>query len=473
MGNRPASFISQEVNTCMNRTVVINVVGLTRALLGEHTPNLNRFLSQGASADIKAVTPALTCSTQSTYLTGKLSDEHGIVGNGWYFREQSEVWLWRQSNKLVTAPKVWDMAKARDPAFTCANTFWWYAMATGADFTLTPRPLYCADGKKLPDYYTYPLALREELTEKLGVFPLFSFWGPATHIRSSQWIADAAMHVETRHQPSLQLVYLPHLDYCLQRLGPDGDIAQDLRDIDAVVGQLLNFFAARGHRIMVLSEYGIVPVSQPVHPNRLLREAGMLSLKVDLGREYLDFGTCAAFAVADHQIAHVYVQQPERIADIKALFERQPGIAQVLDETGKRALGLAHERAGDLVLLAEADAWFTYYYWEDDARAPDFARTVEIHKKPGYDPCELFVDQSLRFPKLKVAAVLAKKLLGFRYMMDVISLDPNLVKGSHGLALDTPHAIPVLISNAPELVPQAPLPATAVCDLMLQHLFSA
>jgi predicted AlkP superfamily pyrophosphatase or phosphodiesterase len=469
----------------MHNTLVINVVGLTRALLGEHTPNLNRFMSQGANTDIAAITPALTCSSQSTYLTGKLPNEHGIVGNGWYFRDQDEVWLWRQSNKLVTAPKVWHMAKQRNSGFTCANTFWWYAMATDADITLTPRPLYCADGKKLPDCYTYPLALRNELSEKLGTFPLFNFWGPLTNIKSSQWIADAAMYVEAHHQPTLQLVYLPHLDYCLQRLGPEGDIARDLREIDAVVGQLLEFFEARGHRIMILSEYGILPVDQPVHPNRILRDAGMLSLKEDLGREYLDFATCAAFAVSDHQIAHVYVQQPkvqqpERLAEIKALFEGQPGIAQVLDEEGKRALGLNHERAGDLVLLAEPNAWFTYYYWQDDARAPDFAATVEIHKKPGYDPCELFLNQSLRFPKLKVASVLAKKLLGFRYMMDVISLDPSLVKGSHGLAHDSPHATPILMSNTPELLQQTQVPqktaqgriaATDVCDLMLRHLF--
>ena len=455
----------------MHNTLVINVVGLTRALLGEHTPNLNRFSTAGASADIRPMTAGLTCSTQATYLTGKWPTDHGIVGNGWYFRDLNEVWLWRQSNKLVAAPKVWDMAKARDSGFTCANTFWWYAMATDADITLTPRPLYCADGKKLPDCYTYPLDLRHKLTEQLGAFPLFNFWGPATHIKSSQWIADAAMYVEHHHQPSLQLVYLPHLDYCLQRLGPDGEIAQDLRDIDAVVGQLLDYFEPRGHRILIVSEYGIVPVNQPVHPNRILRDAGMLSLKEDLGREYLDFATCTAFAVSDHQIAHIYVQQPDRLAEIKKLFEQQPGINRVLDEAGKREMGLAHERAGDLVLLAEPNSWFTYYYWDNDDRAPDFAATVDIHRKPGYDPCELFLNQALRFPKLKVASVLAKKLLGFRYMMDVISLDPTLIKGSHGLALDTPHATPIFMTNKAELAPQQPVKATDICNIMLQHLF--
>ncbi|ARU28227.1 alkaline phosphatase family protein [Cellvibrio sp. PSBB006] len=454
----------------MHNTVMIDVVGLTRALIGEHTPNLQRFLDGHSNTNIEPVIPAVTCTAQSTYLTGKLPREHGIVGNGWYFRELNEVWLWRQSNKLVEAPKVWHMAKARDPSFTCANTFWWYAMATDADITLTPRPLYLADGRKLPDCYSYPLDVREALETKLGKFPLFQFWGPATHIKSSEWIADAAIYVEEHYQPSLQLVYLPHLDYCLQRVGPEGDIAQDLRDIDRVVGKLLDFFQQRGHRILLLSEYGIMPVSNPVHPNRILRDAGMLSLKVDLGCEYLDYASCTAFAVSDHQICHVYVQQPEKISEIKALFENQPGIARVLDDEGKRELGLDHPRSGELVLLAEENSWFTYYYWKEEARAPDFARCVEIHKKPGYDPCELFLDPRLRFPKLSVGARIAKKLAGFRYVMDVIATDPYLVKGQHGVSSSSPHAQPVLISNYGKNMPER-IAATDVCELILQHLF--
>ena len=454
----------------MHNTVVIDVVGLTRALIGEHTPNLQRFLDGHSNTNIEPVIPAVTCTAQSTYLTGKLPREHGIVGNGWYFRELNEVWLWRQSNKLVEAPKVWHMAKARDPSFTCANTFWWYAMATDADITLTPRPLYLADGRKLPDCYSHPLDVREALETKLGKFPLFQFWGPATHIKSSEWIADAAIYVEEHYQPSLQVGDLPHLDYCLQRVGPEGDIAQDLRDIDRVVGKLLDFFQQRGHRILLLSEYGIMPVSNPVHPNRILRDAGMLSLKVDLGREYLDYSSCTAFAVSDHQICHVYVQQPEKIPEIKALFENQPGIARVLDDEGKRELGLDHPRSGDLVLLAEENAWFTYYYWKEEARAPDFARCVEIHKKPGYDPCELFLDPRLRFPKLSVGARIAKKLAGFRYVMDVIATDPHLVKGQHGVSSSSPHAQPVLISNYGKNMPER-IAATDVCELILQHLF--
>lgn len=453
----------------MHRTLVINVVGLTRSLLGEHTPNLNKLAGQ--STDIEPVTPALTCSAQATYLTGKPPAEHGIVGNGWYFRDMNEVWLWRQSNKLIQAPKIWHMARERDTEFTCSNTFWWYAMATDADYTLTPRPLYLSDGRKMPDCYTAPLELREILTEKLGTFPLFNFWGPATSIKSSQWIADAAKYIEDTHKPSLQLVYLPHLDYCLQKLGPDGDIGKDLTEIDALVGDLLDYFQARDCRVMVLSEYGIQKVSRAVHPNRLLRDAGMLSLKVDLGKEYLDFHTCRAFAVADHQVAHVYVHNPDDISSVRELMEKQPGVARVLDKSEQSEIGLDHERSGELVLLAEPDSWFTYYYWKDDERKPDYAHTVEIHKKPGYDPCELFLDPELRFPKLKVAGRLAQKKLGFRYLMDVIAVEPDLVKGSHGVSDGSPESTPILMSTEAGLVPKNKVQATDVCALMLKHLF--
>lgn len=454
----------------MKRTVVINVVGLTRKLIGEHTPHLQRLLGQ--SVDIKPMTPAVTCSVQATYLTGKLPSEHGIVANGWYFRDLNEVWLWRQSNRLVQGPKIWDMAREKNPAFTCSNTFWWYAMATGADYTLTPRPLYCADGSKYPDCYTSPLELREELTQELGTFPLFQFWGPATSIKSSRWIADAAIKVEEKFSPTLQLVYLPHLDYCLQKVGPQGDVSKDLREIDSVVGGLLNYFEKRDCRVIVLSEYGILAVDKPVHPNRILRDANFLAVKVDLGKEYLDTATSKAFAVSDHQIAHVYVQQPELIPQIKALFEKQPGIARVLDEEGKREYGLHHERSGELILLAEPNAWFTYYYWNDDKRAPDFAGSVEIHKKPGYDPCELFFNPKLPVPMLSMVGKLIRKKLGFRYVMDVISMDPSQVKGSHGLAVDHPDATPIFMTTHSSLVPSQSIEATDVCDLILQHVFA-
>jgi predicted AlkP superfamily pyrophosphatase or phosphodiesterase len=413
----------------------------------------------------------VTCSAQATYLTGALPSVHGIVANGWYFRDLNEIWLWRQSNRLVQAEKIWETARRRDPGFTCANTFWWYAMATAADVTLTPRPLYCVDGLKLPDFYAAPLELREDFDRRFGTFPLFQFWGPATSIASSEWIGKAAMAVEEKFSPTLQLVYLPHLDYVLQREGPSGAIAKDLREIDELCGRLIDGFRDRGCRVLVLSEYGIADVDHPVHPNRALREAGHLAVKVDLGREYLDPGLSRAFCVSDHQIAHVYVRDPADVPDVRKLLEDLPGVATVLDGEGKRACGLDHERSGELVLLARPGSWFTYYFWLDDARAPDYARMVDIHRKPGFDPCELFVDPSLRLPRLKIGLTLARKALGFRYTMEVTPLDAKLVRGSHGIALDTPEAQPILMSSDPELVPSDSIEATAVRDCILSHVF--
>lgn len=455
----------------MHRTVVLNVVGLTRDLLGgPHTPRLNALLAN--SVPVRAITPALTCSAQTTYLTGQLPKSHGIVGNGWYFRELGEVLFWRQSNGLVEGERVWDVARRRDPAFTVANTFWWYAMNTTADYSLTPRPLYCADGRKLPDCYSVPMDLRDRFNREFGQFPLFQFWGPATTIASSEWIAKSAMAIEADYQPTLQLVYLPHLDYCLQKVGPQGDIDRDLADIDALCGRLLDYFQARDCRVVVLSEYGITPVSRPIHPNRILREAGMLSLKVDLGREYLDPGSSRAFAVSDHQVSHIYVRDRRDLPMLRELFARVPGVERVLDDDGKREYGLDHARSGELVLIASADSWFTYYWWLDDDRAPDYARTVNIHAKPGYDPCELFIDPAIALPKLKIAGILARKLLGFRYMMEVIPLDASLVKGSHGRVTDSPDAGPLFMTSVPKLLDNNAIDATDVFGLLLDHVFT-
>jgi predicted AlkP superfamily pyrophosphatase or phosphodiesterase len=454
----------------MKRTVVMNVVGLTRSLLGDSTPNL-RGLLQGSS-NIKSITPAVTCSVQSTFLTGKMPSEHGIVGNGWYFRDLSEVLFWRQSNRLVRSEKIWQTARHRSPSFTCANTFWWYNMVTDVDWAITPRPIYCADGRKLPDCYSIPPELRDRFNRDFGQFPLFNFWGPATSITASDWIGKSAMAIEEQFHPTLQLVYLPHLDYILQKVGPDGAIGKDLAEIDDLCGRLIRFFQERGCRIIVLSEYGVTRVTGAVHPNRLLREAGFLALKTDLGREYLDPGESRAFSVSDHQIAHIYVRDKTDIPAVKELFQGTAGVEEVLDEEGKRAYAIDHERSGELVLLANKDRWFTYYFWDEDSRAPDYARTVNIHAKPGYDPCELFLDPHLTLPKLKIAWTLARKVLGFRYLMDVIPLDASLVKGSHGRVTDKDDEGPLLMTTEPGLLRSGTVEAKAVFGVILDHVFS-
>lgn len=456
----------------MQPLLVLDVVGLTPSLLGPDTPNLSRLAARGGLRPLRTVLPAVTCPVQSTFLTGLPPRGHGIVGNGWYFRDLNEIWLWRQSGRLVGGERLWQAAKRRDPGFTCANLCWWYAMQCGADVVVTPRPIYLADGRKIPDCYTAPAGLRDELTAKFGRFPLFQFWGPATGIRSSRWIADAAIYVRDTRHPTLTLVYLPHLDYDLQRLGPDhAGVAAALRDVDAVCGDLIAHAERDGCAVVVLSEYGLTPVRRPIHLNRVLRRAGLLAVRKELGRELLDPGASVAFAVADHQVAHVHVQHPDRIDEVRRLVAGLDGVETVLAEDGKRAAGLDHPRAGELVAVSRADAWFTYYYWLDDECAPDFARTVDIHRKPGYDPAELFLDPALRFPRLSVGWRLAKKALGLRGLMDVIPLDASLVRGSHGRPTDRPAEGPLLISSVPDLLPKEEVAATEVKGLLLAHVF--
>lgn len=455
----------------MHKTVVINAVGLSGDLLGEHTPRLEQFRRAGALARITPPLPAVTTTVQASYLTGVWPAHHGIVGNGWYFRDECEIRFWRQSNRLVQHAKIWEEARKLDPAFTCANLFWWYNMYSSVNVAVTPRPMYPADGRKIPDIYTRPAALRWQLQRELGQFPLFEFWGPATSIRSTRWIAEAAMFVERQFSPTLTLIYLPHLDYALQRMGPDpAAIAADLRELDDECGRLIDFYKSRGAGIIVLSDYGIVPVSRPVHLNRVLRQAGLLEVREELGRELLDAGTSAAFAVADHQVAHVYVNDRSRMAEVRKLIEHEPGVACVLDEAAKQRHHLDHERSGELVALSEPDAWFTYYYWLDDSSMPDFARTVDIHRKPGYDPAELFIDPRIRFPRLRVAWTLLKRRLGFRSLLEIVAPSGELVRGSHGLLPRNDGEAPLLISDQPSLLEERQLQAVDVFGVILRHL---
>ncbi len=455
----------------MQKTVVLNVVGLTPSLLGKHTPFLSAWAAPGKIAAIKPVLPAVTCSVQATYLTGKLPDEHGIVGNGWYFRDECEVKFWKQSNQLVQAPKIWEIAKSIEPNFTCANLFWWYNMYSSVDYAITPRPMYPADGRKIPDIYTKPSEVRSLIQSDLHQFPLFSFWASNTSITASQWIANSAKWIEERYSPTLSLVYLPHLDYCLQRFGLDETkIHQDLQEIDAVCGDLITYYQARNIQVVVISEYGITPVSQPIHLNRILREKGLIAVREELGLELLDPGASIAFAVADHQVAHIYVNDPAYISQVRSVLEATEGVAQVLDQHNQQNYHLNHERSGELVAIAQPNSWFTYYYWLDDLKAPDFARTVDIHRKPGYDPVELFLDSQIKFPQLKIALTLLKKQLGFRYLMQVIPIEASLVRGSHGAMTTHPSQGAIFITHQTHLVKTDIIEATDVCSLMLRHL---
>jgi predicted AlkP superfamily pyrophosphatase or phosphodiesterase len=446
--------------TPAKRTAILNVVGLTPKLIGPHTPRLRQAVRAGGMIRVNPVLPAVTCTAQSTYLTGLPPAGHGAVANGWFDRGLSEHHFWKQSNHVVHGQKLWEKCRAARPGFTCAKLFWWYNMYSTADWSITPRPMYPADGRKVFDVYSHPMGIRDEIKRDLGPFPFPAFWGPTAGIASSEWIAASAKWIEERHRPDLSLVYLPHLDYNLQRLGPDDPaLAPDLQAIDRVAGGLLDFYAQRGIATIVLSEYGITAVRRSIALNRVFRAQGWIAIKDELGRELLDCGASKAFAIADHQIAHIYVNDPALLPAVRAAVEATDGVARVLGPEEKRAAGLDHARSGDLVAFSAEDSWFTYYYWDDEAKAPDFARCVDIHRKYGYDPAELFFARPEGLSKLRAAGKLIRKKLGFRILMDVIPLDPSLVKGSHGTCPADTGEWPVLIGTGAN---DQPIDATEV-----------
>ncbi len=451
--------------------MVINIVGLTPSLLGEHTPNLNSLINEGCLAELEGVFPAVTCTAQASMLTGTLPREHGIVGNGWYFRDLAEVGFWKQANQLIQREQVWDSLKANRPEISCAQMFWWYNMYANVEYSVTPRPIYPADGRKIPAIYSNPSSLAKELESTLGSFPFFNFWGPGADSRSSQWIADASIEVLRRYDPALQFVYLPHLDYNLQRLGPDhSDIRDDVAKIDSIAGLLIDTARELGREIMIVSEYGIERADGIVSINRILREHGFIAVRETLGWELLDCGASRAFAVADHQVAHIYIKDKKDIERVKQLLVKVAEIEFLLDEDGKKQWHMDHPRSGELIAVAAPYHWFSYYYWLDDNLAPDFARTVDIHRKPGYDPAELFVDPTLRLPQLKIALNLLRKKLGFRMLMDVIPLTAESVKGTHGRpsSLSSASESPLLICSNKKLASNS-YRMTSIKRLIMDH----
>ena len=308
------------------RRAVLNVVGLSaRDLSSGVMPRLAARAAKGSVAKVRPAFPAVTCTAQSDYLTGKQPSTHGIVGNGWYDRTLSEVQFWKQSNRVVLAPKVWDELHAKNPKLKVANLFWWYNMGTAADISVTPRPVYKADGGKIFDIASYPQRFKELLKRDLGDFPFHSFWGPRAGLPSSQWIADSARWIEEHEQPDLSLVYLPHLDYDLQRFGPAdprSDVAR--RDVDKLVGDLAEFLEARGVEVLIVSEYAITAVDRAVPLNKVFRAHGWLELKPEDGSLTLDTFNSKAFAVVDPQVAPVVVLDPSVRAEVRKVLLATP-----------------------------------------------------------------------------------------------------------------------------------------------------
>ena len=456
----------------MEPVVLINAVGLTRRLL-ELAPRLKAVAAAGWVATLPEVLPAVTCTAQATLLTGELPARHGVVANGWLFRDTNEVRFWQQCNRLVRAEPLYVTARkrARDRGlpFTCAKLFWWFNQGAAVDLSVTPKPHYAVDGNKAFGITGQPAELPAALEAKFGPFPFPQFWGPMAGARSTQWIAAAAAEVVRTRTPTLTLVYLPHLDYDPQRFGPKGtDLAKCLKELDDAAAPLLDAAEQVGARVWLVSEYGHCDVTRPVEPNRVLRRAGLLEVRPGPFGEQLDLYASRAFAVVDHQLAHVYVRDPADVPRVRDVLAPVPGVAKVLAGDERAAIHLDHERSGELVLLAEPDAWFAYPFWLDDRHAPDYARAVAIHHKPGFDPCELFFDPRLWFPKLHAARRLLQKKLGFRTTMDVVPLDATVVRGSHGLAATDPTDKPVLVGHGPHPGPTVPM--TAVKEMLLGAL---
>lgn len=465
--------------------VLVLAVGLTSRLL-PLAPRLAKLAQNGWSRGLREVVPAVTCTAQASLLTGKAPQEHGIVGNGWLFRDTGEVRFWQQSNALMQAEPIYMTARRvaaeRGRTFTAAKLFWWFNQGAAVDWSVTPKPYYAADGNKSFGIAGTPDGLTERLEDRLGKFPFHTFWGPMAGLPCTRWIAASAAEVLRDQKPDLTLVYLPHLDYDPQRFGVSattpiepgqGPLACDLpklvRELDDACEPLLAAAERAGARVWVVSEYGHVSVRRAVLPNRILRRAGLLTVRPGPFGEVFDTFGSRAFAVCDHQLAHIYVNNPADIPRVRDALAGQAGVGRLLAGEERAEIGLDHPRSGEIVALSQPDSWFAYPFWLDDTFAPDYARTVDIHRKPGYDPCELFFDPNLMWPKGRSIRRLIQKKLGFRTLFDVIPLDASLARGSHGLPAERDEDRPVLIGDGPP--PAAgPLAMTDVHGLLMSAL---
>ncbi|WP_437187933.1 alkaline phosphatase family protein [Planctomicrobium sp. SH668] len=445
-------------------------------------------------ACLKPVLPAVTMTAQASILTGrKPGDEliagevrpgHGVVANGWLFRETMEVRFWQQSNRLIQGEPLYAELKRqyRDAGqeFRVAKLFWWFNQGADVDLAVTPKPHYGSDGSKAFDIDVVPRDVKPQF-RSLGAFPFSAFWGPMSGVASSDWIATMAAQVieqgsllldskQSREPFDLTLVYIPHLDYDPQRYGPSGcDLQRCATEMDEVLEKIYRAADASGAEVWLVSEYGHVDVDEPVFVNRWLRERKLLEVRDGPFGETLDTFTSRAFAVVDHQLAHVYVRDPSDVAPLASELAKLSGVAEVLTGDSRAQAGLDHERSGEIVLISNQNAWFAYPYWIDEKRAPDFAGSVDIHRKPGFDPCEMFFNEKLLWPKGKAALRLLQKTLGFRTRFDVISLDNHLVKGSHGAIPESRDDLPVLATPQP-LGEVAPTELTDVHRLLLDRL---
>lgn len=411
-----------------SRALVLDLVSLTPALLArpDLAPTLSALAEEGRVANVRPPFPAVTCTAQATLTTGALPREHGVVANGWFDRERHAVEFWEQPAALAQAPRAWERLRERRPGATAAQLFFQQSLYGTADYVLSPRPIHL-EGQMVPWVYSRPAGLYEGLVPDVGEFNLMDYWGPLASRKSTDWIARAAARVLSEKRPTLSYVYFPHLDYNHLRHGPSSEEAlRDVTVLDETVGAFLDDLDSRGAlddcAVALVGEYAFQDVTRPVFPNRALREAGLLAVREIKGHEYLDTENSRAFAVVDHQVAHVYCHA-DALEEARDVLGHTKGVDAVLDREAQRPLGIDHPRSGDLVTVADPTAWFAYYWWRDEAKAPPFARTVDIHRKPGFDPVELFVDPRTRS----------------------IPLEAGLVRGSHGRPAEGPRDLTSLV----------------------------
>jgi predicted AlkP superfamily pyrophosphatase or phosphodiesterase len=417
-------------------------------------PRLSALVASGDRAELVPSFPAVTCAVQANMTTGLPPSEHGVIANGFYWRDKHTVEMWTSPNDCIERPQLWDILHEQAPGTTLAVWFPLHSKHCGADYVCTPAPVHNPDGSESLWCYTKPDGLYGDFVNELGHFPLHHFWGPMANIKSTAWIVSSAIRAAERFKSNLFYAYLPHLDYAAQKFGPDSEQAiRALGELDAEIGRMFDGFMSAYGDVqplwLVASEYAITPVDHVIYPNRVLRDAGLLAVKPSDAGELIDFAASRAFAMVDHQFSHVFVQNADTATTqrVRELFEGQPGVAEVINPREAGQYDLNHPRSGELVLISTPNSWQQYYWWHDDAMAPKFARTVDIHRKPGYDPVEMFFDP------------VAKG----------IPLDATLVKGSHGAPPLDPSQRGVLLSSQRGVFVEGPTADTDVADIVLRQ----
>jgi len=415
--------------------------------------HLRELMAGGEIADLVPTFPCVTCPVQANMTTGRLPDAHGVVANGFYWRERHEVEMWTSPNDCIERPQIWDFLTQHDESLTTAVWFALHAKGCDADYVCTPAPIHNPDGSESLWCYTRPPHYYGTLRERLGHFPLVHFWGPMASIKGTEWIVESAVLAAKAFAPRLFYIYLPHLDYAAQRNGPDSPEAQKaVAELDEVLSRLAEGMrAACGDDMLWLAagEYAIVPVDEVFYPNRVLREAGLLRVVESDDGELLDLAASEAWALVDHQFSHVFVadSDPAIAARVAELFRNQPAVAEVLAGEDLARYRLNHARSGEVVLISTPTSWQAYYWWLSDDRAPSYARTVDIHRKPGYDPVELCFDPITRG----------------------IPLDATLIKGSHGAPATDRSQQTVFLASEPGLLPGATIRDTDVFRTVLDQ----